>query len=223
MNEELELVYHYTSLETLRCIFEGYSEDNPFVTFWASNCTFMNDPREIIEGIELVREILDKQLPPIHKDKAKIILRNTTNGLKDFLLIGTTTGQSDIPYAISFSPNKDNLNMWRMYGDSGKGIALGFDIHKLRVGGAKLIKCIYTQDDEITAYESDILNEFTSLYEALGEPPSFLTLEDYAEIMSLGPICHYVSKVKNSCYKYEDEYRLKKIARDQNLGLLIAS
>lgn len=213
MKEEIGLVYHYTSLETLKCIFEEYSKDNPCVTFWASNCTFMNDPHEIVEGIKLVREILDKQLPAIHKNKAKIILSNTTKDLKDFLLLGTTSGQSDIPYAISFSPNSDNLNMWRMYGDSGRGIALGFDMRKLRVSGAKLIKCIYTQDEEITEYISDVINEFTTLYEALGEPPSFLTSEDYAEIMSLGPICYYVSKVKNSCYKYEDEYRLTKDCR----------
>lgn len=140
MGKGIDIVYHYTSLETLRCIFERYTEDNPFITFWASNCTFMNDPREISEGIDLVRETLTEKLPKIHKDKAKIILTNSSNELKDFLLIGTTTGQSNVPYAISFSRNGDNLNMWRMYGDGGKGIALGFNIHRLRVDGANLIK-----------------------------------------------------------------------------------
>lgn len=205
---ENNILYHYTSLEVLKCIFENYSKDNPYLTFWATNCTFMNDPREISEGIELVKNVLDDNLPPIHRDKAKIVLETSTEELKDFLITGTGSGKSNVPYAVSLSGNGDNLNMWRMYGDSGKGVALGFDLTKLRVNDADLIKCIYTQDNEILKYKDDIINEFIHLYDALGEPPHFLSLEAYAEIMSLYPICRYVSKVKNHCYKYEDEYRL---------------
>lgn len=211
MKTSKNIVYHYTSLETLKWIFDNFSNDKPYITFWASNCTFMNDPQEISEGIELVRDILDKELPINHKDKAEIILQNTTNDLKDFLLIGTVTGQSDIPYAISFSRNEDNLNLWRMYGDSGRGVALGFDIDCLRLADASIIKCIYNQDDDaLIKFKSALIKEFSSLYDALNPPPESMPLEVYAEIMSLGPLCRYVSKIKHSCYGYEDEYRLVK-------------
>lgn len=203
------IVYHYTSLETMKCMFDHYSKENPYITFWASNCAFMNDTQEVSEGIELVRDVLNKELPINLKKFAEFILQNSTNDIKDYFLMGSAHGKSDIPYAISFSRNEDNLNLWRMYGDSGRGIALGFDIECIKPTEASIIECVYNQDDDILMeFKATMIKEFLSLYNALDPPPGSMPLDVYAEIMTCAALSRYISKIKNSCYAYEDECRL---------------
>ena len=203
------IVYHYTSLETLKCIFDNYSKENPYITFWASNCAFMNDPQEVSEGIELVRDVLNKELPTHLKKFAEFILQNSTNDIKDYFLMGAAHGKSDIPYAISFSRNEDNINLWRMYGESGRGVALGFDVEYLKSKDSSFIDCFYNQDNKtMTEFKSVMIKEFISLYEAMDPPPGSMPLEVYAEIMTWAVLNRYISKIKNSCYAYENECRL---------------
>ena len=78
-----EIIYHYTSLEVLKCIFDNYSQENPFLTFWATNCAYMNDPREISEGIELI----EAAIGPIAMPKPggdQVILEN--DNIKETLI-----------------------------------------------------------------------------------------------------------------------------------------
>ena len=206
---ENNILYHYTSLEVLNCLFENYSEKDRCLTFWATNCSYMNDPKEIKEGIELIKLTLDQFLPKELKCKAQSILNSETDSLFEYLLFGTT-GVSDIPYSVSFSKNKDNLNMWRMYGDNGKGIALGFNRIKLNSLDTELIDCTYNDESENYHLKDEITQDFFSLYQVLGDSPKCLPQDVYEEIMTITHILRYLPQVKNPCYKYERETRIIK-------------
>lgn len=209
MNSDDKILYHYTSLEVFKCLFENYSKDNPNLIFWATNCTYMNDPKEITEGINLVRDILKNGLSEQFIQHANFFLDEDLDEdfLRDDLLLESAGSLSNIPYAVSFSKNADNLNMWRMYGDNGSGVALGFSRNKLRIPGTKLIKCIYNTESEIKEYKERILSEFTRLYSAITPPPPRMPQEAYDYLMTLGPFCRFISEIKNKCYSYEQETR----------------
>lgn len=209
MNSDNNILYHYTSLEVLKCMFDSYTKENPYLTFWASNCTYMNDPKEITEGITLVRDILKEGLEGHDLCHAKFFLDENLkeDSLRDGLLLESAQGIANIPYAVSFSKNADNLNMWRMYGDNGKGVVLGFIRNELRPPGTKLIDCIYNTVDEITDFKERVLSEFTRLYKDIVPPPPRMTQETYDYLMTLGPFCRLISEIKNQCYSYERESR----------------
>lgn len=218
------ILYHYTSLEVLNCLFENYSEKDQFLKFWATNCSYMNDPKEIKEGIELIKETLNQFLPEEFMCKAQSILNSNTDSLFEYLLFGST-GVSDIPYSISFSKNKDNLNMWRMYGDSGKGIALGLNRNKLYSNDTEIIDCTYNDESENYHLKNEIVQDFISLYQTIGDSPKFLPQEFYEEVMTITNILRYLPQVKNPCYKYERETRIIKNCDSPNFrvsnGILI--
>ena len=48
-------LYHYTTCESLFGMLQGYSEDNPNLTMWATHYAFMNDSSEYEFG-KRVRE-----------------------------------------------------------------------------------------------------------------------------------------------------------------------
>lgn len=87
---EDDIVYHYTSIDVLKCLFENYSLDNPYLTFWATNCAYMNDTKEIKEGIGLLKQTLNKSLPEELKPKAQSILEFDTDLMYEYLLLGFT-------------------------------------------------------------------------------------------------------------------------------------
>lgn len=204
-----EIIYHYTSLEVLKYIFDNYSQENPFLTFWATNCAYMNDPREISEGIELI----EAAIGPIAMPKPggdQVILEN--DNIKESLLIASSVGNIGVPYVISLSRVKDNINMWRMYGQSGQGIALGFRRDKIKVAGCALLDCIYGGDYKDDDYE-DIIDRTKRMFESSLEKgktlkPSALSHRQNDFLSTLTIIGRMASYVKNDVYKYEKEVRL---------------
>lgn len=204
---EDNILYHYTSLEVLKCIFENYSTDNPYLTFWATNCAYMNDPKEISECIEIIEIAISGISCPILKERASFIF--SQGNIKEAMLIMSTVAKSElgIPYALSLSRNKDNINMWRMYGNGGKGIALGFDINKLKNTDFELYDCLYNDKDS-----NDIVNEIRECIELLfvkmGKTPIDISQKDYEFIILLKVFSKIASQIKNNVYRYEKETRL---------------
>lgn len=202
-----EIIYHYTSLEVLKCMFDNYSTENPFLTFWATNCAYMNDPQEISEGIELIKAAIGTIVMPLPEGN-QVILEN--DRIKEALLIGSSAGNIGLPYAVSFSRVKDNINMWRMYGQSGHGIALGFRFDKINVKDCELVDCIY-RDYYMNHYEK-VVNRIKEIVEVglkrRKTPPPGLSQEqnDFVSILAIiGKMAPYF---KNDAYSYEEEVRL---------------
>lgn len=108
-------VYYYTDLNALINILH---KDR--IVLRATNILYLNDPHELIEGIEVINKI----------QKTSI-----------------SVGAFRSYYITSFSLCKDNLSMWGMYAANGNGCALAFDYDELAKGYEIMIKCIYGKDE----------------------------------------------------------------------------
>lgn len=206
MNDEYQL-YHYTSLEVVKCIFEDYTPENPYLTFWATNCAYMNDPREISEGIDLIKDAIENISCPILKDRAKVIL--DCKNLKDLMLIGSAiSGNLGIAYAISFTRNCDNINMWRMYGNEGRGVVLGFDSNQIKSENCDLSDCIYNCEKDYDSIVNTLQEGMELFFSKLGQPPFDISQRDYDLVRSLEAIGVIAARIKNGIYSYEKETRL---------------
>ena len=52
------VLYHYTNCESLFGMLQGYSEDNPNFTMWATHYAFMNDSSEYEFGKRVCKEAM---------------------------------------------------------------------------------------------------------------------------------------------------------------------
>lgn len=208
MNKGSNTLYHYTSLDVLTHLFTEYSDEYPYLTFWATNCAYMNDPREISEGIDLIKDALMDISCPILKERARILIEN--EHIKDVMLIGSAITAQGVPYAISFSKNKDNLNMWRMYGNSGRGIGLGFKNDNIKAENCSLDECLYIREEN----RESVINMITRALEIMllkfGSAPKGLSQQEYDFVRSLEVIGLISARIKNIVYSYEREIRLIK-------------
>lgn len=112
-------LYHYTDIHALTCIL-----NKDIIKLRASNCLYLNDGREIEEGIDL---------------------------LKEYLKIDYSKHSFRSYYISSFSNNRDNLTMWNMYAANGKGCAIGFKADKILSNSSEIfdfwVPCLYNKDE----------------------------------------------------------------------------
>lgn len=97
---EEELLYHYTSLETLYAIISNIkptSENEAYFTLRATHASFLND---LNEG-----RLLPEALKEIGINENKLWLSLDRTGY---------------PFVLSLSELCDDLNMWRCYADQGE-------------------------------------------------------------------------------------------------------
>ena len=137
--ENNTFVCHYTSVESLFAILEGYRIKREFgvIPFRASNIYKTNDPREMTLGFDAVKRILPQfeenvkynvGLSDVYQNMAfekRCIESMGQKPTRDTIMGGT------IPYTISFSCKEDFLPMWSMYGNGGKGVCLKFGLYEL--------------------------------------------------------------------------------------------
>ena len=135
------IAYHYTDLNALINILRKNE-----IVLRATNCLYLNDSNEILEGIESIKRITQKQLQQ---------------------------GAFRSYYITSFSHSKDELSMWGMYASNGSGCAIGFDIYEVLKYYDLYVNCIYGKEkiDEnlrnfLKLYENGVKTRFPM---ALGE------------------------------------------------------
>ena len=97
-----ESLYHYTTVAVLFKLFTGIKDG--CLIFHASSLDFMNDSAEYAASRRLCKDYVDE------------------------LLIELQIG---IPFALCFSDSGDNIPMWSMYANGGKGICMKFNYSKL--------------------------------------------------------------------------------------------
>lgn len=100
------MIFHYTSIASLDGIIRA-----DCICLRATHYQHLNDKIEVAWCQESLRELCDE-------------LENMND--EDFQLYHIT------PYIISFCNTNDDFNMWRLYGDNGKGIMFCFDYELLR-------------------------------------------------------------------------------------------
>lgn len=113
-----DILYHYTSLETLRRIIESDS-------LYASDALYLNDSKEFVHAVDAIVTRINILLNDTVLDgESKIALAH----------LGTllTKGQMIPAHVTSFSEKCDDLSQWRGYTPAGQGVCIGFDVPSLK-------------------------------------------------------------------------------------------
>lgn len=163
-------LYHYTSVDALT---NGIIRDKE-LCLWATHNAYLNDPHELNYGESLLKMIL-KGL------QVESLGLNSDDIQKYFDKLKEDT------YITSFSTVGNNLPMWNMYGQNGRGVVLKFDMFNAVKGDCAVLKCHYRRD--------------------LSKLPMLITniraTDKQAAFVATLPFM-----LKDDCYTYEEEYRL---------------
>ena len=108
-------VYHYTDLNAFINIIR-----NEDIVLRATNCLYLNDSNEIVEGVKSVERVIQKKID--------------VGAFRNY-------------YLSSFCQTSDTLQMWGMYAANGAGCALGFDFSQLQKAYGLSIKCTYGEKE----------------------------------------------------------------------------
>lgn len=202
------------------------AKTNPNLTIWATHYSYMNDPKEFEIGVETCIPLI-KEIEDVKNIAANDRLYSYLNEDKDIArqigLLGSQFKNHNSmisPYSISFSKLKDSLQMWNRYGQNGNGIALCFDMDKIRQNKNfyKFDSCVYINNKEVTdEIIKKVKNKLLILYNRLyKEIPSiispFYTGDDYEALrvffFSTLLFMGVASFIKDEAYADEKEYRI---------------
>lgn len=116
--EKTSMPCHYTKLSTLNCLLVKDGKE-PRLRLW--NSAYMNDRYEGGVFRNLLREAALSSEDVIVKEEKDSLENYFGNSIYSW-------GQSDSNvYITSFSMAKDSFQMWNIYGDNEKGVAIEFD------------------------------------------------------------------------------------------------
>ncbi|MBP5714542.1 MAG: DUF2971 domain-containing protein [Prevotella sp.] len=238
-----DLLYHYTSADAFVGMINGGkaiaskcgSKDiEKSLLFWASSVYTMNDPSEMFYGYDKVTEMIkradDKKILTSYYDQ--IVISDYTEGQKAKFFMDHFFNVEKTPFVISFSlsketetekDNDEELFMLSMYGDSGRGVRLGFDIDLVstKENGDKsevLIFPICYDDEKI----EDILYPIL-LQQVKDSYKRLETIKDaegivWEKVVSIASIyMMFCSLIKDPNYRKENEWRV--ITHSHNASL----
>lgn len=201
-DDGMRLVYHYTTLDTLRVITQNDAD------FLCTYCAAMNDKAEFSTGMR----VLEKHITKNPKATGGLTIKN----MKDLAM-----DPSYSPWSMSFSTNGDSLNQWIAYTDEFEGgAAIGFDIDDLyaRIKQKKnnkvivyLAPCLYekTHEKEISALFEFLFGEYKQQLcliarKKLPEKPEGMIQQYVSFLVAL----IFASFVKDESFRLEHEWRL---------------
>jgi hypothetical protein len=231
------IVYHYTDIDNLDSILFSTSKSHQRLNLWAKHHSFLTDDPQRIFGryllpscIESIEEELEVEsqfaITPLLKDIGYL------NFINESALHYDDHSLDLAKYVISFSEDQDNLDLWLRNGNSGKGIAIGFDTNKLCLDSERLFNvfannCTYWSDEiKSTGYklntQSQLYKNIKETYQKLSEPkildalkvihtqdgPSTAILQRIKNTLITNLIATYDVFHKQDIWQSEREYRL---------------
>jgi hypothetical protein len=238
MKEKNSLAYHYTSLDVFLKLMEGITSD--LFMFHGSYVFSMNDSSEYIKGYNCIWKFL-------HQLESDLINRGTIINDEYKLTrvheVDKTTRPVDwwkeyhislirdgffAPFVISFSKQKDSIPQWCIYGDNGKGVALGFEVQVYRrihktSNNELLVDLTHERDNDWDALEviynginfnSPIAKYMRMEYERYldiikGIPQNDVGEQLKAKLDAIEKIvCVPSSLIKHKSYEFEQEVRI---------------
>lgn len=108
--EPPDVLYHYTTQAGLLGIIKCKE-------IWATHTQYLNDRREYLHAVDLVRQEIERKVVSAIDDASKFALEEMTEGLAGI--------ESMNVCVCSFSEVKDSLPQWRAYGGGTSGFAIG--------------------------------------------------------------------------------------------------
>lgn len=198
-------LYHYTSAEALLGIIGGGS-------IWASNINYLNDEKEYLYTVELLRPHLEK------------LQSNTKNrALLDQLIRWIEKAEGGPTYVTSLSSQPDILSQWRAYCRNG-GFSIGFTRDGLQEivkrCGVTLTQCVYDytqQSEKIASFIDGLAGAISSKGQKVSDRKDahqFYADYVYKQLILLA------NEIKHPAFQEEEEWRLVKLfvpANDPNL------
>ena len=240
--EYKDLIYHYTSFNALQLMLKNalLAKDTiKNLDFCASSCMFMNDYVEMKRGFDVLINILKEEergLPNQLKlsnicDEIMfddIDCDKTPSFIKDNSFV-----MDKIPYAISFSYMPEQIPLWSMYADKGKGVCLCFSLNELYYNqDFNFIPVIYDFKSAKKEYKETILNIIRKVQLDFRNRSLKATNSEelmYEKFSSIRTLCTVLAPYfKHPCFEFENEYRIVKYCgmneikyREKDSGLLI--
>jgi len=225
----MEYVYHYTSAEGLKGILESKS-------LWATNAAYLNDFREIEEGINKIKSLKSslkkyaetkleeiyakhKNLPLAVAQKAMQSEKvHLANYFLQFLWDIIEKNPLDEIYTTSFTTEKDSLNHWLTYGSEQTSYCIKFNKDRLHTDEYYRQRKFLSGYDDVdyqptekmlhTLIEEYFLPEV--LRYILDPKVSGKELDKKCAIATIevfNEVIFKVASIKNKAFEYEKEYR----------------
>src|ERR1700678_2550649 len=205
LDDEPEVLYHYTSLESAQKILETR-------TLRASRVYHLNDASEVEYGADIVSECLDSrsEVP----DALRMLFRRGSDGeASEFI----RKIKSFSFHVFCLSKNPDSLSQWRAYGKSGGGVGIGFKkdrLHKISADGQTNhpFRIIYEKEGQLAALVEplaivkDISERLHGSPRQIRIPPDITGQENFW-IRGFSGLALFAFKCKNPACREEEEWR----------------
>jgi len=157
-----ELLYHYTSIESLHKILHVDGEN---IILRATHANFMNDPDEFEFANKIITDTLKEYELENEVSEKKSQYLFGRGGI-----FGSFAYLPGEPFILSLSEHRDDLSMWRAYGHDGNGVCIGLDKEMLtsyseehEITNTTLLKCEYRKErveDHFRKYWKEEYNNF---------------------------------------------------------------
>lgn len=203
---EPEVVYHYTTMDTMKKMVEKPS-------IWATSLSFLND---VSEGEHFLK-LICKRLP-VYRE---------THQLDDPTIFDRIEEKDNLgfefrPFVASFSRDDDSLPQWRAYCPNGNGVAVGFRVECLKRAS---VECKGEPNKSVDPYitfvpinyidGSDVQSldkEIDSVLEDLKVLAKFHTQKGLGDFQAADHVRYVIQRLacskKHPSFSNEHEYRL---------------
>ena len=210
-----EQLYHYTNAAGVFGMLKDYDKtEQPYLTMWATNASFMNDSSEFIFGKKICKEAYSA-----YEAKQRIPDADCFMNGFDFENIIKQEKINSTPCIASFSTTTNNAAMWEMYSNGGTGIAIQFDKNLLKDidRTSQLTPCIYCETYfDLLGNKSFIENTYKQAAEIkIANSNNNITISKVSKAVTLN--INVTPRIKHSAYRYENEYRLIRHGVDKPL------
>jgi hypothetical protein len=148
--------YHYTSPQALAGITGTRS-------LWFTQASCVNDPNEFFYGVERLRTLIDEIIGTSRAAASPPLLSGQPALLAEIRgEIGNELHHPEdrAPFIFSLCESGDDPVLWRCYCPPEGGIAVGFDIDRLRASlppEAVVEPCLYSNEDQSARLRHDLL------------------------------------------------------------------
>lgn len=169
-------IHHYTDLNAMISILGKQK-----IFLRATNFLYLNDTRELLEGIEVVNKMENRDIP--------------IESFQDY-------------YLTSFSHAEDNLSMWGMYAANGSGCILSFDKDIITSHYMIVAECTYGEENIQNDLKNFLnLTNNGSLTNIDGPQPTKNQHDDIIKHLKETLIATTCLQAKNEAFTVEKEIR----------------
>jgi hypothetical protein len=185
------VLYHYTSATAVLNILKTGK-------LWVQNIEHLNDKSEIRYAASIFRANVERAYALEPVDPVVELFQRIRTSLN-------TLDTSEV-FIASFSADGDEIGMWRLYGDRGRGLSFAIPTYMVKEWGGFPIRCQY-QESDADQFCLDALKLVRDCFVAELRAGAKPNPQQYAELF-LYRISYFAAMFKQSAWADEKEWRL---------------